>query len=161
VFFTDERCVPPDHPDSNYRMANETLLSRVPARVHRMPGESCYAAAYEEELATVFGPGLPVFDLVVLGLGADGHTASLFPDDPALDVTDRNVLRVSRPDYDRLTLTLPALSAAKAALFLVAGESKHDVLYRFRSGDDMPASRVHAKRVVVLADEAAVGTAVR
>ena len=90
VFFGDERCVPPDHPDSNFRMADEALLSMVPARVHRMPGETCDAAGYEEELRAVFGNGLPTFDLVFLGMGPDGHTASLFPGDPALEETRRD-----------------------------------------------------------------------
>jgi 6-phosphogluconolactonase len=157
VFFGDERCVPPDHPDSNYRMAHEALLSRVQARVHRMPGETCSAAAYEEELNTVFGPGLPEFDLVLLGLGVDGHTASLFPGDPALDVTDRRVVRVQRPDHPRLTLTLPVLSAAKAAMFLVSGRSKREPLQQLLAGADIPAARVRARQVIIIADEAAAG----
>jgi 6-phosphogluconolactonase len=157
VFFGDERCVPPDHPDSNYRMAHEALLSRVQARVHRMPGETCSAAAYEEELNTVFGPGLPEFDLVLLGLGVDGHTASLFPGDPALDVTDRRVVRVQRPDHPRLTLTLPVLSAAKAAMFLVSGRSKREPLRQLVAGANIPAARVRARRVIIIADEAAAG----
>jgi 6-phosphogluconolactonase len=157
VFFGDERCVPPDHPDSNYRMAHEALLSRVQARVHRMLGETCDAPAYEEELTRVFGPGLPEFDLVLLGLGVDGHTASLFPGDPALDVTDRRVVRVERPDHPRLTLTLPVLSAARAAMFLVSGESKREPLRRLLTGADIPAARVKARRVIIIADEAAAG----
>jgi 6-phosphogluconolactonase len=157
VFFSDERCVPPEHPDSNYRMAYEALLSRVPARVHRMPGETCDAAAYEEELTKVFGPGLPEFDLVLLGLGADGHTASLFPGDPALAVMDRHVVRVQRPDHPRLTLTLPVLSAAKVAMFLVSGESKREPLRRLLAGVDIPAASVRARHVVIFADEAAAG----
>jgi 6-phosphogluconolactonase len=157
VFFSDERCVPPEHPDSNYRMAHEALLSRVRARVHRMPGETCGAAAYEEELTSVFGPGLPEFDLVLLGLGEDGHTASLFPGDPALERTDRRVVRVQRPDHPRLTLTLPVLSAAKVAMFLVSGESKREPLRLLLTGGDVPAARVTARYVVIFADEAAVG----
>jgi len=157
VFFGDERCVPPDHPDSNYRMAHEALLSRVQARVHRMPGETCDASAYEEDLARVFGPGLPEFDLVLLGLGVDGHTASLFPGDPALDVTDRHVVRVQRPDHPRLTLTLPVLSAAKVAMFLVSGESKREPLRRLLAGADIPAARVRARQVIIIGDEAAAG----
>lgn len=159
VFFGDERCVPPEHPDSNYRMASEALLSRVRARVHRMRGETCDAAAYEEELERAFGPGLPEFDVVLLGLGEDGHTASLFPDDPALEVTDRRVVRVERPDHARLTLTLPVLSAAKVALFLVSGTSKREPLSRLLEGEDIPAARVEAERVLIIADEAAAGTA--
>jgi len=157
VFFGDERCVPPDHPDSNYRMAHEALLSRVQARVHRMPGETCDASAYEEDLARVFGPGLPEFDLVLLGLGVDGHTASLFPGDPALDVTDRHVVRVQRPDHPRLTLTLPVLSAAKVVMFLVSGESKRESLRRLLAGADIPAARVRGRQVIIIGDEAAAG----
>ncbi len=155
VFFGDERCVPPDHPDSNYRLASESLLSKVPARVHRMRGESCDAGAYEEELSGVFGPGLPQFELVLLGLGEDGHTASLFPGDPALEENERRVVRVQRPDHPRLTLTLPVLSAAKVALFLVAGASKREALRRLLRGEEIPAARVRAKQVVIVADEAA------
>jgi 6-phosphogluconolactonase len=157
VFFGDERCVPPDHPDSNYRMAHEALLSRVEARVHRMPGETCDAAAYEAEITRLFGPGLPEFDLVLLGLGVDGHTASLFPGDPALDVTDHRVVRVRRPDHPRLTLTLPVLSAAKVAMFLVSGESKREPLRRLLAGADIPAARVGARQVIIIGDEAAAG----
>ena len=157
VFFGDERCVPPTHPDSNYRMANEALLSKIDGRVHAMPGGACDAAAYEREIESVLGPGLPRFDLVLLGLGEDGHTASLFPGDPALDVVDRNVLRVERPDHARLTLTLPVLSAAKVALFLVSGASKRAALASLMAGEDIPAARVRADEVVVVADRDAAG----
>ena len=155
VFFSDERCVPPDHADSNYRMANEALLSNVPASVHRMRGETCDAASYEEELGRVFGSGVPAFDLMFLGLGEDGHTASLFPGDPALKERTRRVVRVQGPDQPRLTLTLPVLSAAKVALFLVAGASKRKALLRLLDGDASPAARVQAEHVVIVADEKA------
>jgi 6-phosphogluconolactonase len=155
VFFGDERCVPPDHEASNFRMALEALLARVPARVHRMPGETCDAAAYEDELSRVFATAPPQFDLVVLGLGEDGHTASLFPGDPALDVTDRWVVRVERPDYDRLTLTLPVLAAATTVMFLVSGASKRAVLRSLLAGADIPAARVRAEEVIVVADREA------
>lgn len=155
VFFGDERCVPPDHPASNFGMAAEALLSRVPARVHRMRGEDCDPACYEDELSAVFGPGTPEFDVVLLGLGEDGHIASLFPGDPALRVTDRRVVRVERPDYPRLTLTLPVLSAARVALFLVSGSAKQESTGRLLRGNDLPAARVEAKEVVIIADEAA------
>jgi 6-phosphogluconolactonase len=157
IFFGDERCVPPEDPASNYRMAHEALLSRVPARVHRMPGETCDADKYEAELASVFGAGVPAFDLVLLGLGEDGHTASLFPGDAALDVRDRNVVRVQRPDYARLSVTLPVLNAARVALFLVAGEAKRGALGQLMGGADIPAARVSAGRVIVLADHDAAG----
>ncbi len=156
VFFGDERCVPPDHSDSNYRMANETLLSSVPARVHRMPGESCDAEAYERELRAFFGE-LPRFDFVFLGLGPDGHTASLFPGDPALEERSLWVARVQRPDHDRLTLTLPVLSAARLVVFLVAGAEKREALRRMMCDENIPANRVTAERVVVLADREAAG----
>jgi 6-phosphogluconolactonase len=158
VFFSDERCVPPDHPDSNFRMAQETLLSKVPARVHRMAGETCDAAGYEEELRAAFGAALPAFDLVFLGIGADGHTASLFPGDPALEETQRLVVRVSRPDHPRLSLTLPVLSASKLAVFLVSGAEKREALRRVLAGEDLPAARVAAHRVMIIADGAAAPT---
>jgi 6-phosphogluconolactonase len=157
VLFTDERCVPPDHPDSNFRMVEEALLSRIDPRpsIHRMPGESCDADVHEVMLRETFG-GLRL-DVAVLGLGADGHTASLFPGDPLLDERSRWVGRVERPDHPRLTLTLPALSTARLALFLVAGEEKGPALQRLLAGDDIPASRVAADRVVIVADPASAG----
>jgi 6-phosphogluconolactonase len=154
VFFGDERCVPPEHPDSNFRMASDALLSRIPARGHRMPGESCDAAAYERQLREVLGPH-PAMDLAVLGLGEDGHTASLFPGDPALEETKRLVVRVERPDHPRLTLTLPVLSASPVAVFLVEGERKREALRLLLIGADIPAARVTAERVVILADPTA------
>lgn len=158
VFFGDERCVPPDHPDANFRMAWEALLSKVPARVHRMPGETCDPAAYERSLAEALGDGPPPLDLVVLGLGEDGHTASLFPGDAALDERERWVVRVDRPDHPRLTLTLPVLNAAGLALFLVAGGGKREALRALLAGGDLPAARVAARRVVILADPEAAPT---
>lgn len=155
VFFGDERCVPPDHPDSNYGMAFAALLSKVEAKVHRMSGETCDAQQYEDELTSVFGPGLPTFDLVLHGLGEDGHTASLFPNDPAIDVTDRRVLLVERPDRARLTLTLAVLSSAKAGIFLVSGESKRWALQQLLAGAGIPAARIHAERLFFLSDRAA------
>jgi 6-phosphogluconolactonase len=157
VFFGDERCVPPDHPDSNFRMAWEALLSKVPAIVHRMRGETCDAAGYERELRLVLGDEGLRLDLVFLGLGADGHTASLFPGDAALEERERAVVRVARSDHARLTLTLPVLSGAALAIFLVASEGKREALARLLQGEDIPAARVRAERVIVLADEAAAG----
>lgn len=155
VFFGDERCVPDNHPDSNFRMAEEALLSKVAARVHRIDGERCDPDIYERELEASFGAGFPRFDLVVMGLGEDGHTASLFPGDPALDILDRSVARVSRPDHARITLTFPVFSAANVALFLVEGSPKAGALKQLLEGSDIPASRVKARRVVILADPAA------
>lgn len=160
VFFADERCVPPDDPDSNFRAANETLLSRVPARVHRMPGETCDGASYEAELRAMYGDRVPQFDFALLGLGPDGHAASLFAGDPALDEKVRWVVRVSRPDHERMTMTLPLLSAIRLVVFLAAGETKRDALRLLMAGEDIPANRVAAPRVVVLADPlAAAGMA--
>jgi 6-phosphogluconolactonase len=145
VFFGDERTVPPDHEDSNYRMAYEALLSRVPVGgVHRMHGElppAEAAAAYEEELRGFFGPdGVPAFDLILLGIGEDGHTASLFPETSALDVTDRWVVAnpVLKLETTRLTLTVPAINAAKAVAFLVAGEGKAETLKEILQGEVDP-----------------------
>ena len=153
VFFGDERCVPPDDPDSNFRMANESLLSHVPARAHAM--SDCDPDGYERGLADVFGPGIPSFDLMFLGLGEDGHTCSLFPGDPALQVRDRNVVLVDRPDHRRMTLTYPVLNAAKLAVFLVEGAGKKEPLASLVEGSDIPAARVASERVIVLCDEAA------
>jgi 6-phosphogluconolactonase len=154
VFFGDERCVPADHPDSNFAMANHALLSKVPARVHAMV--ACDPDGYEDALRSVFGPeGVPRFDFVFLGLGEDGHTASLFPGDPALEVTDRWVVLVERPDHTRMTLTLPVLNAARLAVFLVEGEAKRAPLHQLMADGDIPAARIQAERVIVLADRAA------
>ena len=157
VFFGDERCVSADDPDSNLRMASEAFLSKVPAVCHPMTG--CDPQAYEAELATVMGSGVPRFDMVFLGLGEDGHTASLFPNDRAVDITDRNVVLVERPDHRRMTLTVPVLSAARVAIFLVSGATKQLALTELLAGGDIPAARVKAGRVVVIADPAAAGAA--
>ena len=134
VLFGDERCVPPDHPASNYRAAREELLDRVPlgpGHLHRMRGEEAdrdaAARRYEAELRAIAGGAAwPVLDLVLLGMGEDGHTASLFPGSPALEERQRAVVAVRAPALpaERLTLTLPALTAAREVLFLVAGAHK-------------------------------------
>jgi len=151
AFFGDERTVPPDHEDSNYRMAHDALLSHVPVgSVYRVRGELDppeAAALYEEELESFFG-GTPRFDLVLLGIGEDGHTASLFPGTPALEVSDRWAIEnpVRKMDTVRLTLTVPTINAAKSAVFLVAGEGKADALKEILEGDadprDYPAKLV-------------------
>ncbi len=152
-YFGDERCVPATDPASNYRMAWEALHSKVPAVAHRMPGETCAAESYERLLRQKFGPGVPEFDLIFLGLGEDGHTASLFPGSSALGERSRLVVPVSRPDHPRLTMTLPVLSAAKAVIFLVSGGSKRPALRQLLGGDDIPAAHVRARRVLIIADE--------
>lgn len=161
LFFGDERCVPFTDPASNYRMFAESLRPAVAPHVHPMPAGACDADAYEAELRAFFGPGIPVFDLVILGLGEDGHTASLFPGDAALHERSRLVARVQRPDYDRLTLTLPVLSAARQAVFLVTGEGKRVALGALLRGADIPASRVAAGCITIFADSAAAAACER
>ena len=153
VFFGDERCVPADDPDSNFNMANQAVLSSVSARVHAMV--ACDPGGYQEALRSVFGDGVPRFDFMFLGLGEDGHTASLFPGDPAVEVIDRWAVVVERSDHTRMTLTMPVLDAARLVVFLVEGESKRGALDRLLSDEDIPAARVAAERIVVLADRAA------
>jgi len=154
VFWGDERCVPPDHPESNFRLAEEALLSRVPIppdNVHRVRGElepEVAAQAYAAELRTFFGAQWPRFDLVLLGMGDDGHTASLFPGSAALHETARSVVAVTahyqdRPAY-RVTLTTPAINAAWRVLFLIAGVSKADIVQAVLEGPDgrFPAQEI-------------------
>jgi 6-phosphogluconolactonase len=145
VYFGDERTVPPDHEDSNYRMAYETLLSHVPVgSVHRMRGElppDEAAAAYEEELRAFFGQvDIPGLDLILCGLGEDGHTLSLFPETAALDVNDRWVVAnpVLKLGTTRLTLTIPVLNVSRAVTFVVAKESKAEALKEVLEGDADP-----------------------
>jgi 6-phosphogluconolactonase len=134
LWWGDERCVPPDDERSNYGMAKEALLDRLaiaPAGVHRIRGElgrDAGAEEYEQEL-----DGVSTFDLVLLGLGPDGHVASLFPGFPTLDVTDRDVVGSEaghEPFVDRISMTLPRLCATRQLLFLVAGEDKADAVAR-------------------------------
>jgi 6-phosphogluconolactonase len=151
IFWGDERTVPPDHADSNYRMAHETLLSKLPvpaARVHRMRCELDplkAAADYSLVLQQVFeltdvNP-FPRFDLILLGLGPDGHTASLFPHTSALNVRDQLVVAnpVPQQQTTRLTLTVPVLQAAAHVHFLVAGQDKAPAVKRAIEGDWDPA----------------------
>ena len=133
LFFGDERCVPPEHPDSNYAMAYEALISRVPIpakNVHRIIGEGNAnenALAYENQLRTFFG-GLtwPRFDLAFLGMGEDGHTASLFPNSAALKEMSRWVVatRNEQLGQDRITLTVPVFNQARRIMVLVTGKKK-------------------------------------
>ena len=144
VFFGDERTVPPEHEDSNYRMAWEALLDHIPVgSVHRMRGElppDEAAASYEEDLKEFFAEVPPVLDFVMLGIGDDGHTASLFPETPALGVTDRLVIAnpVPKLDTTRLTLTVPVLNAAREVCFLVAGAGKAEALAEIMEGEADP-----------------------
>ena len=156
IFWSDERCVPPDNPESNYAMAEQVLLSKVsiPAdHVHRMPADQSDREAaseeYTQEMQLVFGThGIPSFDLIQLGMGPEGHTASLFPHQPSLYVTDRLVMPVSvpKPPPDRLTFTPPILNAAKNVLFLVTGTEKAHAVYEVIEGpyepDEYPAQIV-------------------
>lgn len=144
LWWGDERCVPPDDENSNYGMAKTALLDRLerePAAVHRMHGEAgrdAGAEDYERELA-----GVEAFDLVLLGLGPDGHIASLFPDFPTLDVTDRDAIGSEaghEPFVDRISLTLPRLCATRELLFLVAGEDKADAVARALAGEPSRAT---------------------
>jgi 6-phosphogluconolactonase len=135
LYWVDERCVPPDDPESNYRMTREALLSHVPlpaAQVHRMEGEldpEVAAARYESELRNSFrleGAESPRFDLVALGMGDDGHTASLFPHTAAIHEMSRLVAANHVPQKDtwRITLTWPVINHASSVFFLIAGEDK-------------------------------------
>lgn len=143
AFLGDERTVPPDHADSNYRMASEALLEHVPiGSVHRMRGEldpEEAAREYEEELRDFFGE-YPRFDLIHLGIGEDGHTASLFPRTKALDAADHLVVSnpVEKLETIRLTLTAPVINAARSVVFLVAGEGKAEALKEILGGDADP-----------------------
>jgi 6-phosphogluconolactonase len=137
VFWGDERCVPPDHADSNYRMANETLLSKVQIpreNVFRIPAEDedhdRAAASYSETMRKFFGEEQPRFDLVFLGIGPDGHTASLFPHTTALHVNDRIAAAnyVKKFQSWRITLTADTINRARNIIFLVAGEDKAPAL---------------------------------
>lgn len=169
IWFGDERCVAPDHADSNFAMASRTLLSGLGNRatIHRVPTEvgapPAVAAAYEAELMRALGLTAgewPVFDLVLLGLGADGHTASLFPGDPVLEERLRLVaaVRAPKPPPDRVTLTLPVLNAGRAVRFVVAGADKASALRAVVGGrSSLPAARVRPANgtVAFLVDESA------
>ena len=132
-FWADERCVPKEDEASNFKLAFDAFLSKVPVpegNLHRIRGEkepAEGAEGYEKEIGAFFGrEGSPVFDLILLGVGEDGHTASLFPDSNALRETNRLVIPVylRRPGFDRVTLSLPVLNQADHVLFLVSGRSK-------------------------------------
>ncbi len=177
LFWGDERCVPPDDPRSNYRMVRESLLDGVsipPVNVHRIHGDEdpdAAAAGYEQELRTFFGsagadgPPRVGFDLVLLGMGEDGHTASLFPGLPAVSEQMRWVLAqfVEVVSMWRITLTPVVINAAKHLIFLVSGTEKANRLCDVLEGpfqpERMPAQRIKPVRgrLLWLVDEAAAG----
>jgi 6-phosphogluconolactonase len=157
-FWSDERHVPPDDPDSNYRMAEEAMLSKIPvaaSNVFRVPTENPDAAAaaeaYEQTLRKFFAVEagqFPRFDLILLGMGPDGHTASLFPETAALREKSRLVVAnwVEKLKTSRITFTLPLLNAARCVAFLVSGTDKASVLHEVLEGD-APAEQFPAKLV--------------
>ena len=161
VFFGDERCVPPEDTRSNYHMAKATLFDRVaipPGNIHRMRGEdepNAAAAAYAAELKAGLGED-GRFDLVLLGLGGDGHTASLFPGLAAVSETERTVLAcyVESVGMWRLTLTPPTLNAARRVAFLVSGADKADMIHRVLKGPRQPV--VLPSQIVQPADRPAL-----
>ena len=175
LFWGDERFVAHDHADSNYRMTREALLDQVPIppeHVHGVPDDGTPADAaqrYDRTLRTFYGrenldASRPLFDVTLLGLGEDGHTASLFPASPALDETLAWVVAVASPgganvDQPRITMTLPAIASSGTVLFLAAGAGKRAILQRVWAGDhDLPSARVRAMgRTLWMVDRAAAG----
>lgn len=170
-FWGDERYVPADDPQSNYRMVNEALLSRAPissTNIHRIVTEGLglaeAAASYERVLKSYYradriDPSRPIFDVTLLGLGPDGHTASLFPGSETLQEQSRWVAAVADSRMgQRITLTYPALNSSRQVAFLVEGSEKREILARFRRGDrTLPATRVRpAGTLRVFTDKAAV-----
>jgi 6-phosphogluconolactonase len=154
VFFSDERNVPPEDLESNYRMAKESLFASglVPeSNIHRIRGE--YAAdeaakSYEQEIKKVLGDD-PVFDLILLGLGPDGHTASLFPNSPALNEDKRLVVanRIDKLKSDRITFTYPLLNRAEHVIFLASGSDKAKIVSAVLSGEgDYPSQHVRPSK---------------
>jgi 6-phosphogluconolactonase len=172
LYFGDERCVPPDDAESNYRMADEALLSRIPGlrdRTARIEGERppADAASHYDTLLRRDFPDGPTFDVALLGLGEDGHTASLFPGSPALaEMTHWAVATEAPPAMktrNRVTLTYPMFANARTVVFLCAGKDKRDILSRVlgAAGDPTaayPASRITAREhLMYLADRASLG----
>jgi len=167
-WFGDERCVPADDPDSNFRLVSESLLlsAAIPTdRVHRIAGElppQAGADAYAAELRRGVPAGaadLPVLDVAFLGLGEDGHTASLFPGDPSLDVRDRLAVPVVavKPPPNRITLTLPVFRAASSVVILATGSGKKNAVSRLLTGPDprTPSSLLDPTTLTLVLDEAA------
>lgn len=173
VFWADERCVPPNHAESNFRLADEFLLSKLPAPgavIHRIQGEQSpdkAASQYEADLSASFpDEEIPVFDLLMLGVGSDGHTASLFPGMDVDAYAGRNAVAVylEKLQSYRVTLTLPVLCNARRTVFLVTGVGKAGIvgeILRDGEGSSYPASRVASMsaNVTWLLDKAAAGRA--
>jgi 6-phosphogluconolactonase len=170
-YWGDERFVPYDHPDSNYRMTREAMLSKAPVppeNIHPIPTDGTpedAARRYERTLQDAYGaatldPQRPLFDITLLGIGADGHTASLLPGESVLNERKRWVAAVShgRPEV-RITLTYPAIDSSRRVAFLVAGEEKATIFSAIRSGkSDLPAGRVRpVGELIWFADRAAAG----
>ncbi len=157
LFMGDERCVPPGDPAANQRLVRESLLDRISAKPAFYPMDCAHIEEYQDLLA-----GRPGFDLLHLGFGPDGHTASLFPASEALDarpgtLVTKNVDPSGRNPFDRVTITFEQIARAKLAVFTVAGAAKHDALARLLRGEDLPASKVRAENVLWLCDEEALG----
>lgn len=170
-YWGDERFVPHDHPESNYRMAREAMLAKAPVppeNVHPIPPDGTpeeAAVRYERTLQQTYGaatldPARPLFDIMLLGLGGDGHTASLLPGDPVLDERQRWVAVVAhgRPEV-RITLSYPAIESSRRVAFLVAGKDKASILRTIRAGhSEVPAARVRPLGDLVwFVDRAAAG----
>ncbi len=168
VFLADERCVPLDDEDSNYHLARPYLFDQVP-----IPASQIYpidptltpqamAIAYQTQMQTVFGQNSawPVFDLILLGMGPDGHTASLFPNHPLLDEATRWVAEITdspKPPPERITLTLPVLNYARQIIFVVTGRSKATAMRQIAAQpDSLPAGRVQPSAALWFVDEAAL-----
>jgi len=165
LFQVDERVAPPGDPDRNLTHIRESLLANAPlpaANVHPMPVEAtdlaAAAARYAQELAALTGRPPPVLDLAHLGLGLDGHTASLVPGDPVLDQRLEVALTQPYQGHRRMTLTCPILNRSRCVLFVVSGAEKIPALRALRSGDRaIPAGRIAGEHALVIADAAAAG----
>jgi 6-phosphogluconolactonase len=155
VYWGDERCVPHDHPDSNYRLAREALLDRVGAADATYLMRCAEVDDYQLRLGD-----LGQLDFIHLGLGADGHTASLFPGSPALDadpgrLVTLNVDPLGHNPHERMTLTFAGIARGRLAVVTVTGEAKADALARINRGEDLPGARIGSERVLWLVDPAA------
>ncbi len=167
IFWGDERMVPFNHPDNNAAMAYEKLLNHVPVnpeqvfRMHHEPDPETAAVAYQKQVTDVLGEENPRFDLILLGMGDDGHTASLFPGTRALAVNHRWVVAnyVEAKDAWRITFTYPLINRARQVVFLVFGEKKAPVLHEVLNSEEKkyPVQHVEAEQVAWILDKAAAG----